>query len=356
MGKTRVITLVSLNFNSGGAEKIGLLLSNYFLSKGYKIFWIVLKREGHLLNTVSRSVEVLGCSPNRSKALSRIIFLYNIWILRKSNVISLYRFSNYYVGFITLFFRFSNLILREASTYSGYESIDLKLSRLFYRRARRIIANSTATKKDIESFIKPGQLVVIPNPVDISNNTFPSDYRPIGSDGLVRFIMIGRLEPVKRHNAVIKIFSELINQDCKYQYRLEIFGEGSMMEELQELIIEYGIESEVKLMGYVHDVHAYLKEADILVMASEKEGFGNVYVEALSNGKPLLTTYTGGAADIIDSKEIGVFYDLELTGFTNGVHKIIESDCLEAFELRIARSKQFEATSIMDLYSRELIG
>jgi glycosyltransferase involved in cell wall biosynthesis len=87
---------------------------------------------------------------------------------------------------------------------------------------------------------------------------------------------------------------------------LMILGEGAERDRLESLIAELGITDDVYLPGFVDDPYAYMKQAAMLVLSSAWEGFGNVLVEAMAVGTPVVSTRCdSGPAEILGDGQYG---------------------------------------------------
>jgi glycosyltransferase involved in cell wall biosynthesis len=83
--------------------------------------------------------------------------------------------------------------------------------------------------------------------------------------------------------------------------RLLILGEGGQRAMLTELVGAMGLGEVVDLPGRVANPHAYMAQANLFVLSSRYEGFGNVLVEAMACGCPIVATNClGGPVDILE--------------------------------------------------------
>ncbi|MGE4351542.1 MAG: glycosyltransferase, partial [Bdellovibrionales bacterium] len=110
-------------------------------------------------------------------------------------------------------------------------------------------------------------------------------------------VSVGRLLKNKDYLTVIDAFTRLRQQ--LPQARLLILGEGEERAVLEASIREKNLEDAVSLPGPVPNVFPYLKAADLFVLASHSEAFGNVIVEALACGVPIVSTDSGGPREIL---------------------------------------------------------
>lgn len=98
---------------------------------------------------------------------------------------------------------------------------------------------------------------------------------------------VGRLTRQKDFVTLIRAFA-LIQKQC--DCRLVILGEGSEREPLQRLAYELRVAEWVDLPGFVANPFAYMARAGVFVLSSLWEGFGNVLVEAMAMGTPVVST------------------------------------------------------------------
>lgn len=106
-------------------------------------------------------------------------------------------------------------------------------------------------------------------------------------------------------------------------------GYGEQEEELLSMIKEYGIEDNVKIIGWVdhHMMPSFYSILDIYLHAAYKEPFGFVIAEALMNGVPVVSTKTGAAADAIEHLENGYLTEYkDAKSIEEGVRYMLKND------------------------------
>lgn len=98
---------------------------------------------------------------------------------------------------------------------------------------------------------------------------------------------VGRLTTQKGFATLIRAFAQLEQQQPP---RLLILGEGPERAALQALAARLGVAERVALPGFVPNPRAQMAAARVFVLSSVWEGFGNVLVEAMSVGTPVVAT------------------------------------------------------------------
>ncbi|HET7380868.1 MAG TPA: glycosyltransferase, partial [Gaiellales bacterium] len=83
-----------------------------------------------------------------------------------------------------------------------------------------------------------------------------------------------------------------------------IAGEGEQRHALTAEIARLGLADRVHLLGYITEIDALIREADVFVMSSREEGLGSVILNALALGKPVVSTAAGGIPEILAAEAL----------------------------------------------------
>lgn len=116
-------------------------------------------------------------------------------------------------------------------------------------------------------------------------------------------LTVGRLEPVKGYDMVIDSSWLLKKSGVKFKWFL--IGEGSMRKKLEEKIKEKDLSQNVILLGGKSNPYPYMKNCDLYVQTSLKEGFGLTVIEAKILKKIVLCTEFTTAKELINDREDG---------------------------------------------------
>ncbi|MCU1698393.1 MAG: glycosyltransferase family 1 protein, partial [Mycobacterium sp.] len=169
------------------------------------------------------------------------------------------------------------------------------LIKLFIRRCDAIICVSEAERRmlvgDFPSIAD--RVTVIPNGIDAS--TIRSAPPIPGQPPTV--VCVGRLEPYKRTDEVIRAFSQV-----PAPTQLVVIGDGTQRDELAALTTELQLQDRVKLVGNVTDdeLHRWLRTAHVFVSMSEREAFGMAPVEAACAGARIILSDIPAHREIAD--------------------------------------------------------
>ena len=137
------------------------------------------------------------------------------------------------------------------------------------------------------------EVTLVYNPFDFGDINAAPKFDP----NFRKVISVGRLESVKGHATLIEAWALLKRQGVEAE--LHIFGEGTLRQFLEALIVERGLERNVKLCGFAGDLEERFNHYSFNVLASAKEGFPNAVVEAASRGIPTLLTDVDGSRDTL---------------------------------------------------------
>ncbi|MBC7380781.1 MAG: glycosyltransferase [Burkholderiaceae bacterium] len=152
-----------------------------------------------------------------------------------------------------------------------------------------------------------GRVHVLRNGVDTERFTPQPDARQrLAVAGSPLLLSVGNLLPVKRHGLVIEALALL--RHTHPQARLAIVGAGPLQAELAAQAAALGLCDAVQLVGAVPQdelLHWY-SAADLLVLASSREGWPNVLLEAMACGTPVLASRVGGVPEIVSNERVGM--------------------------------------------------
>jgi glycosyltransferase involved in cell wall biosynthesis len=203
------------------------------------------------------------------------------------------------------------------------------LTRRMVRQSRAVVAASTGEIKDLQEIVPPDKLVFRPNGIDLERfkNLPPGDTLRIrwnlsSQEAVVLFI--GRISPIKNLEQLIIAFAKA---DISRTHLLLVgpSSEEAYMRKLRSIVSERQLERRVKFAGplYEEEQRAALGLADLFVMPSLNESFGNAAGEAVAAGVPVLLTNTCGIAQLID-RRAGLAVSLGVESLAEGIRVMLD--------------------------------
>ncbi len=181
------------------------------------------------------------------------------------------------------------------------------IGRMIAKTARNVDASITvcAALKDALTDLgaDPERVHVLRNGVDLSV-FYPKPRRQLDkmtASNRATLLSVGHLIERKGHDLIIKALAYLPDVS------LVIAGEGPERRQLERLTASLGFQERVHFLGVVeHQALADLySSVDLLVLASSREGWPNVLLEALACGTPVIATRNWGTPEIVSSPDAG---------------------------------------------------
>jgi glycosyltransferase involved in cell wall biosynthesis len=197
-------------------------------------------------------------------------------------------------------------------------------TRLFYPRADVRVSVSGGAARDLATLsgLPVATFTVIHNPAELPVKIASSrEAEGLWGEGRPRILTVGKLKEEKDQQLLVRAFAQLKGVP---NARLMIAGDGPLLEPLQALVRELGIAERVVFPGYVADPWPLYASADLFVLPSREESFGNVLVEALHAGLPIVSTRNTGAFEILDGGRFGALVDkADAEAFANAIEEAL---------------------------------
>ena len=305
------VALFLPSLHGGGLERSMVSLANAFAAEGFATDLVVGQATGPCRTSVSRPVNVvelkrrrlLSCLPALVLYLRRSLPEVMLSTPNQANIIAI--LARTMAGVET------RLVVREASTLSlaarnarnrrGH--LRPICTRMCYGMADGVVAISAGVADDLAACagIERARVSVIYNGIDVREilraAAGPIEHTWLQPGGPPVILGAGRLTRAKDFPTLIRAFAEL---RLRKEARLIILGEGEERPRLQALICDLRLESHVDLPGFARNPYPYMARARVFALSSAWEGFGNVVLEALACGTPVVSTdCPSGPAEIL---------------------------------------------------------
>jgi hypothetical protein len=177
-------------------------------------------------------------------------------------------------------------------------------------------------------------------------------------------LAVGRCVPVKAWDVLLTALSQLPREMGGRPLALLLLGDGPLRPALQQQARQLGLAGRVHFAGWQGDPAPYYALADLVVFPSRPaEALGNVILETWSHGRPLVTTASCGARELVQPGEDALQVPCDDAGaLADGIATVLGDDALRAGLARRGRRRavrDFDRDSVvgayLDLY-RQLLG
>jgi len=342
------------------------LLLKYLNREIFELSLVLLNKEGVYLNEVPGDVTIVDLSKRGRMDFFRLaIRLANLIAKeRPSLIVSFLTYTNY----LTVLARFLSrknipVVLSERSILSialrhgKFYLLKRNLMYLLYPHVARIIAISKGVKKDLLNFfsLNSEKVSVIYNAIDTAvierlkreevDHLWFQKNIPV-------LVACGRLIHHKNHAILIKSFAKLHGIDA----RLIILGEGEERNSLVKLIYKLGVQHKVVLFGFQKNPFKFIARSTVFIHPSDWEGFGNVIIEAMACGVPVISTRCpSGPNEIITNEVNGLLIPVgDVDALATATMRLLKDDQLRErlIEAGRKRANDFKLEKMMKAYEQ----
>ncbi|NER19682.1 MAG: glycosyltransferase [Symploca sp. SIO1C2] len=310
------LAIFLMDLDGGGAERVMINLAQGFAEQGLNVDLVLVKAEGPYLSQLPPNVRVikLGSSrlifsiPALASYLKQEQPTVLISALEDTNIVALS--AKKLAGVSTqVIVTVHNHLSREATNATSLKRrFTPQLVKFFYPWADTIVAVSQGVAHNLLELGLPAKkLKAIYNPIvtpELSKKLQEAAEHPWFLPNQPPVILgVGRLEKQKDFPTLIHAFAQVRQH---YQVRLMILGEGNERSHLESLVQKLRLTEDVVFAGFVANPYTYMAKATVLVLSSAWEGFGNVLVEAMAAGTPVVSTNCeSGPAEILANGQYG---------------------------------------------------
>ena len=291
------LLLPSLKF--GGAERVVINLAKALKESGVQVEILLMSEQGEFLAEAQSQFKVINLRCNKTYKLPGKLLLYFIK-QRPAVLVSSFWKLNLCSCLARMMFPYLKLILWEHSLPSKSKNSPKWLyaisASVFYRWAYKVVTVSTGVFNDVDRWTVGlrHKMVTIFNPITPPKQSLLSTSMP---RNLKQVIWVGRLDEPKNPSLMLEAFN-LLTADCNAN--LLMVGDGRLRSELEQRCKDLGLESRVSFWGYHPNPYEVMAASDLLVLSSDREGLGNVIIEAMFCGLRVVSTNCGeGIHDIL---------------------------------------------------------
>jgi glycosyltransferase involved in cell wall biosynthesis len=318
--KPRILNVID-HSDSGGTQ-VQLAIRMVDLQDRFEFSVAVLGRKGELSEKYQQlglPVYELGRGRNRWNP-GAFFSLLKLVRKIKPNIVHAHLFKSIVLSPLVARLTGTDCILHD---HSGLNRASLqfyfpnKLNRIIYSLALRfairlsthvVVFTRSAQQDYLGEFDVPqAKIDFLPNSIDLDTPNIKRGNYDIRkelklSDHASIIIMVGRLSPEKDWPTFIKVAERFPDPE---KYAFIAVGSGYLETSLRETVMKQGL-SNIVFLGERKDVPALLSQADAFLLTSRQEAFGNVILEAMAAGCPVIASLTPGPSSIIEHGRTGV--------------------------------------------------
>lgn len=306
------IVIFTMSLNRGGAERVITNLCNEYLSKKHQVTIVTCiralpqysldRRVRHICidrlpeekdqNKIMRFIR-------RRKSLRRLLNSLSIDIM-----LNILPEPSFLALSLKNKYSFPMIVSVRSDPVMEYGFLPYYLMmRLWYPRADGFIMQTKEAKNYFPQSIRR-KAAVIPNPINMEavRESFAGERKK-------EIVAVGRLTEEKNYPLLIQVYQKISSKFP--EYKLLIYGEGELRQELEALIEKLGLKNKAFLAGRKEDIFERIYKSSLFVMTSDHEGMPNALMEAMALGLPVISTNCpcGGPGFLIQNQKNGLLVE-----------------------------------------------
>lgn len=334
------------SMGSGGAERVVSILANNFVKRGHAVYIVMVSSEKDYSFYDLCGVELICLMKNykkKTRGFKRINLLKTT--LKKISPDVVIAFLPH-VSIYTFFALRHTGIKMICSERNDPSKLSLRY-RMFLKYIFKRVSGNVFQTEDAKKWYSK----------NISNN-FEIIFNPINSDIKYldirersnKIVSVGRLVPQKNFHLLIDAFSLFSHKHSDLEYELRIYGNGPLLNDLQQYAKTKGVSEKVVFLGNSKTWLEDDADAKMFILSSNFEGMPNSLMEALATGIPCISTDcpVGGPRELINDKSNGLLIPV---GDVNGMSDAMEKIDNIAFGYKLSSSNKF----MVSKYSEDII-
>ena len=328
----------------GGAERVAVtVLSALDGQRHERVLYLFSGADGVYFDRIAPGVRVVVAS--KRSWIARLVELARF--LRSAKPDLVMPFLSYFITAIAVWMARvdARVVFNQGTPTSGFlEDADFSwrspgrrqvfalMTRWFYRRADAVVVTSQGVADDLATRygVPRRKLRVLHNPVDLdaiaTAAAEPAD--EIAGEGPV-LVAAGRLAGVKNYPLLIDAMARL-GDEVGRPPRLWILGDGPDRARLEASVIEKNLGDRVRFLGFQANPWRFMARADVFVLTSAYEGFGNVLIEAMACGTPVVAARSPGTIEIVEHESNGLLVDHDAHAVAAAVTRLLGDESLRS--------------------------
>jgi len=331
------------NMVGGGSERVLANLANDFVNKGHEVA-ILMTAGNDIAYELDSKVKTFSIGSRTGGSvigrIKRIFAMRKAFRQDKNQVIVSFGTETNMFALLAGIGLKNKIVISERNdpNQCGFA----KIRDMIYPLAEGHVFQTEDAKKCFSKKIQ-SKSVVIPNPL--------KEELPSACEGERRkeIAAVGRLTPQKNHKLLLKAFRLFCEKHP--DYKLVIFGQGELEQELKDYAKTLELEDKVVWKGFAADVLEQIRESAMYVLSSDYEGISNSLAEAMAIGLPVISTDCpiGGSKMCIEHGVNGMLVPIQ------DERALAEAMCYLAENEDVAKNMGRKACEIRTSLSQDVI-
>lgn len=358
----KVVAFFLPSMEPGGTERNVVNIVNNIDREKYALSLVLGKASGDFIKQINKDVSIINS--NRSSSLGLFLKLVDYFKTERPDIfVSSFTRINIICIVAKIFARVNTKIIATEHAVFSFLQIIAKtpwrrffakiflpgISKLVYPLADSIICVSRGIADDLIKIVNcKNKIKVINNPI-INKEIYELLKEPIYEKDFLDankpiILAVGRLVKCKDYPTLFKAFRLVLKN---FPAKLVILGKGPEEKYLINLVDKLGLAENIFFAGFKKNPYKYMNKASVFVLSSMQEGFGNVIVEAMACGTPVVSTDCPvGPGEIIQDKINGLLVPPQDEKALADAILIILNDPVLAKKLSAEGEKRAEIFSI----------
>ena len=275
------ILIINNGLASGGIERASTSMANHFAALGHDVVLLALYKSEHFFD-LHPSIEFIEPAKSADSKLYMLTMMSyarkQVKKIKPDTILAYGEWTNCFIGLALTGVKVPIYYTDRMRPNAHLPLAHRVLRRIYYPRAKGIIAQSQFAKRIIGERTGASRIKVIYNPVNCIERT-DCEKRQI-------IACVGRFTAEKGHRVLIEAMAKMKHSE----WRLSLVGDGPLRQALETQAQKLGISERVVFHGAKKDFRRELSEASLFVMPSLCEGFPNALIEAMSVPLPCIAT------------------------------------------------------------------
>lgn len=348
----RKVLIIIDNLKGGGAEKVLVTFLKHADLSDMKVDLFLINKEGVYLKDVPSTIRLFYAFADSSRFFNKVFrrifltfpFLFYIFFIRKSYDLEIaFREDTSTRILLKSPHSKARKIAWLHTDLERYHYCKLTNREKYLRHLKRLdklICVSEGCETVLLRLVPEmvGKTQVLYNPVDMEAiRRLATERMATGFlKGECNLLTIGRLDEGKNHVFLIRCMQKLVQKNRKIH--LWILGDGILRQRLEALVVEMELQQYVHFLGFRKNPFPYLAACEVFVFSSLYEGLPTVIIEALVLNKKIVSSYCGGAEEILQCGKCGLLSSFSVEEFCEKIKLALDGEEIpsENLQRRIA--------------------